>query len=56
MKETIARINELYTAMRIDLDKAESGNKAAAARARKMTLEMEKLCRDFRRRSIDEMK
>ena len=42
MKETIA--------------KAAEGNKAAAARARKATLELENLGKEFRKQSIAELK
>ncbi len=39
-----------------DLAKAAEGNKAAAARARKATLELEKLGKAFRKESIAELK
>ena len=38
-----------------DLAKAAEGNKAAAARARKSTLELEKLGKAFRKQSIAEL-
>ena len=56
MKETIAKINEVLTALQADLAKANEGNKAAAARARKATLELEKLGKEFRKVSVAEMK
>ena len=55
MKETIAKINEDIAALQADLDKAAEGNKAAAARARKATLELEKLGKTFRKQSIAEL-
>ena len=55
MKETIAKINEVISALQADLAKAAEGNKAAAARARKSTLEFEKLGKAFRKQSIDEL-
>ena len=55
MKETIAKINEVIAALQADLAKAAEGNKAAAARARKATLELEKLGKAFRKQSIDEL-
>ena len=55
MKETIAKINEVIAALQADLAKAEEGNKAAAARARKSTLELEKLGKTFRKQSIAEL-
>lgn len=36
--------------------KAAEGNKAAASRARKATLELEKLGKEFRKQSIAELK
>ena len=55
MKETIAKINEVIAALQADLSKAAEGNKAAAARARKSTLEREKLGKAFRKQSIAEL-
>ena len=56
MKETIAKINEVIAALQADLAKAAEGNnKAAAARARKATLELEKLGKAFRKQSIAEL-
>ena len=55
MKETIAKINEVIAALQADLAKAAEGNKAAAARARKSTLELEKLGKAFRKQSIAEL-
>ena len=56
MKETIAKINEVLAVLQTELAKANEGNKAAAARARKATLELEKLGKEFRKVSIAEMK
>lgn len=56
MKETIVKINEVVAALHVDLAKASEGNKAAAARARKATLELEKLGKEFRKQSIAELK
>ena len=55
MKVTIAKINEVIAALQADLAKASEGNKAAAARARKSTLELEKLGKAFRKQSIAEL-
>lgn len=49
MKETIAKINEVMAVLQAELAKAAEGNKAAAARARKATLELEKLGKEFRK-------
>lgn len=56
MKELIAKIDTAIDALKVDLAKAAEGNKAAAARARKATLELEKLGKEFRKASIAEMK
>ena len=56
MKETIKKITAIVEALQIELAKAAEGNKAAAARARKATLELEKLGKEFRKQSVDEMK
>ena len=56
MKKTIAKINEVMAVLQAELAKAAEGNKAAAARARKATLELEKLGKEFRKQSIAELK
>ena len=55
MKETIAKSNGVVAGLQADLVKAAEGNKAAAARARKATLELEKLGKQFRKESIAEL-
>lgn len=55
-KETIAKISEVMAVLQAELAKAAEGNKAAAARARKATLELEKLGKEFRKQSIAELK
>ena len=55
MKETIAKINQVLAALHPDLAKPAERNKAAAARARKSTLELEKLGKAFRKQSIAEL-
>lgn len=57
MKELVAKINaefETFTAETESL--IEKGVKAAGARARKSTLEMEKMLKQFRKLSIEESK
>lgn len=51
MKELIAKINELVDAIKADIEKSES-NKAAAARVRKATLDLEKVGKEYRKASI----
>ena len=55
MQEPIAKINDVIAALQADLAKAAEGNKAAAARARKSTLELENLGKAFRKQSIAEL-
>ena len=57
MNELIAKIKELNEALLVDaaaLD--EKGNKAAGTRARKASLELEKLLKEFRKVSLEESK
>lgn len=56
MKELVVKINALCEAFKADSEKALNGNKAAAARCRKTTLELEKLGKEFRKASIAETK
>ena len=56
MVETINSINEVITSLQANLAKAVEGNKAAAARARKDTLALEKLGKEFRKQSVAELK
>lgn len=56
MKELIAQIDGVLDALKADLAKAAEGNKAAAARARKATLELEKVGKEFRKVSVAEAK
>lgn len=56
MNKKIEELNALIEALAIDLAKAANGNKAAAARARKLTIDFEKLGKEFRKVSIAEGK
>lgn len=51
MKELIEKINELVDVIKADIDKSET-NKAAAARVRKATLDLEKVAKEYRKASI----
>ena len=54
MKELVAKSNELYASFAVDAEaQAEKGNKAAGARARKASLELEKALKEFRKVSIE---
>lgn len=52
MKEVVEKINALAGAFMADAAKNVAGNKAAGARARKASLELEKALKEFRKVSI----
>lgn len=57
MEELIAKYKELSEAYLKDAEaQLEKGNKAAGTRARKASLEIEKLMKEFRKVSIEESK
>ena len=57
MNELIAKIKELNAALVADAElQAEKGNKAAGTRARKASLELEKVLKEFRKVSLEESK
>ncbi|MDR1720585.1 MAG: histone H1 [Dysgonamonadaceae bacterium] len=57
MKALIAKIQEAYTAFKTDAElQIEKGNKAAGTRARKVSLEIEKLAKEFRKKSLEAAK
>ena len=57
MKELIEKINAEYEAFSKEAEQQiEKGNKAAGTRARKAALELSKLCKDFRKLSVEESK
>lgn len=57
MKELVATIEEKIAAFSENAkSQAETGNKAAGARARKASLELEKLLKEFRKVSIEAAK
>jgi len=57
MKDLVAKINaEIETFKSESESVAEKGVKAAGARARKSSLEIEKLLKEFRKVSIEESK
>lgn len=53
MKELVEKINAAYAVFAENADKQLSGNKAAGARARKSSLELEKLLKEFRKVSVE---
>lgn len=57
MKAIVEKINEAIAAFQKDAAaQVENGNKAAGARARKASLEIEKLMKQFRKDSIEASK
>ena len=53
MNELVAKINEAFEAFSKDATlQVEKGNKAAGTRARKASLELEKLMKEFRKESL----
>ena len=57
MNELIAKIKELNEAFIADANlQSEKGNKAAGTRARKASLDLEKLLKEFRKVSLEESK
>ena len=57
MNELIAKIKEMSDALLVDAAlQAEKGNKAAGTRARKVSLELEKVLKEFRKVSLEESK
>ncbi len=57
MKELITKIQESYQAFVQDANlQGENGNKAAGVRARKASLEIEKMMKEFRRVSLENAK
>lgn len=57
MKQLIDKINELAESFKKDASaQAETGNKAAGLRARRVSLEMEPLLKQFRKLSLENAK
>jgi len=57
MNELIAKIKELSNSLLEDAAlQTEKGNKAAGTRARKASLELEKVLKEFRKVSLEESK
>lgn len=57
MKELVEKIQAEFAAFNEDANaQIEKGNKAAGTRARKSSLELEKMLKEFRKVSLDESK
>jgi hypothetical protein len=53
MKNLVANLNQLFADFQKDAAaQVENGNKAAGARARKASLDLEKMLKEFRKESI----
>lgn len=56
MEELRIEINDKYVNFLTDMTKAINGNKAASVRARKASLELEKLLKQYRKESLEAIK
>ena len=57
MNELIEKIKEMSEALLVDAAaQAEKGNKAAGPRARKVSLDLEKVLKEFRKASLEQSK
>lgn len=56
MKEIVGKITETIAVFTKEAAANLDGNKAAGVRARKASMELEKLMKEFRRASLDESK
>lgn len=57
MNELIEKINASFETLKTDANlQVENGNKAAGTRARKSSLELEKLLKEFRKASLEASK
>ncbi|EGJ71072.1 hypothetical protein Bcop_0859 [Bacteroides coprosuis DSM 18011] len=57
MKELVEKVADLVAQFNKDANaQIENGNKAAGVRARKASLEIEKIMKDFRKASLDASK
>lgn len=56
MNELVEKINAQLDVFRAEADKCVKGNKAAGVRARKSSLELEKLLKEFRKASVEAVK
>lgn len=55
MKELLVIMKDMCVSALVDIEKAEAGNKAAAKRLRKFTLEMgNRVGKEFRKESVKE--
>lgn len=52
MNELVSKINELFEKFSFEADKNIYGNKAAGVRARKISLEIEKTLKEYRKKSV----
>lgn len=53
MEKLIEKIDSLYETFKVEVNKNVLGNKAAGTRARKASLELDKLFKEYRKESIE---
>ena len=53
MKELVSKIDALMCEFRIEAEKNVTGNKSAGVRARKITLQIAEMMKDYRKKSIE---
>ena len=53
MEKLIEKIDSLYETFKVEANKNVLGNKAAGTRARKASLELDKLFKEYRKESIE---
>ncbi|MCL2650782.1 MAG: histone H1 [Candidatus Azobacteroides sp.] len=57
MENLVSKIKENFEAFKTDVSlQIEKGNKAAGTRARKASLELEKMLKEFRKKSLEHSK
>lgn len=56
MNELVEKIKASFAAFQLDADKLVGGNKTAGVRARKESLNIDKLMKEFRKASIEASK
>lgn len=52
MENLLTKIDEAWAAFKVNADKREKGNKAAGVRARKVSVELAKLLKEYRKVSL----
>ena len=53
MRTLINKINDVYATFQVDCNKNIAGNKSAGVRARKISLELGELFKEYRKKSVE---